>query len=172
MNLSIRLVGLQIRMQWMFAIILFGACGCGGGGAGRPDLVPVTGTVMYNGKPIAGASVSFWKEGAPRPAAGITDSDGKFSLSMFDPNDGAMVGENVITVSKAAAVAPTSSDDMSAMLNDPTKRTMMMEKQNDKNKTKEDVKPEVPVKYGDRKTTPLKETVAASGNEFLLQLAE
>lgn len=170
MNAFIRLKGLHF--QWICAFALLAACGCNPGGADRPDLVPVTGTVMYNGQPLAGATVSFWTDTAPRPATGITSAEGKFSLSMFDPNDGAMAGENVITVSKAAPVAAPSSEDMSAMLNDPTKRTMMMEKQNDPNKPKEDIKPEVPVKYGDRKTTPLKETVKADGNDFLLQLAD
>jgi len=170
MNVIIRLK--DLHMQWLCGVAFLAVCGCGAGVEGRPDLVPVTGTVMYGGNPLAGATVSFWTEKAPRPATGITNAEGKFSLSMFDPNDGAMAGENVITVSKAAAVAATSAEDMDAMLNDPTKMTMLMQDQNDPNKKSEDAKPEVPVQYGERTTTPLKETVKADGNDFLLQLAD
>ncbi len=145
--------------------------GCGGGAADRPPLTPVSGTIMYNGNPIGGATVSFWAEKAPRPATGVTDASGKFKLSMFEPNDGAMAGENVITVTKNEAPAAPNNNDMTAMLNDPAKRASMMAKENSK-KNEKPKKPEVPAKYSERGTSPLKETVNNSGtNDFLLQLS-
>ncbi|MEO1980513.1 MAG: hypothetical protein ABGZ24_08345, partial [Fuerstiella sp.] len=48
--------------------------GCGG--SDRPATYPVSGSVLYNGEPVAGASVSFWAEGAARAATGVTTAEG------------------------------------------------------------------------------------------------
>lgn len=126
---------------------------------------------MYAGKPLAGATVSFWADKAPRAAVGVTTADGKFSLSMFDANDGAMPGDNVITVSKFTASAAPSVADQTAMMNDPTKLSSSFKDAND-GKT-EAPKDEIPARYAERTTTTLKENVkAAGGNDFILQLAE
>lgn len=162
---------LFLKSSLTFTLLAVAVCGCGGGGSDRPKLVPVTGTVVYNGTPVAGATVSFWAEKAPRPAEGVTDSQGKFSLSMFDFNDGAIPGANKITVTKVAAAAANNTANMTEMLNDPAKRAQMMQ-QTTTQKT-EEAKPEVPAKYGNRESTPLSETVADPGpNQFVLQLAD
>lgn len=142
--------------------------GCGQS-VDRPLTYPVSGTVMYNGAPIAGASVSFWGEGASRAATGVTDADGKFQLSMFAANDGAIAGTHTITVSKVeAGTEPAVSTD--AMLNDPSALAGMGASQAKANKGP---KSAVPKKYGDRQSTTLKETVSAdSENTFVLQLAD
>ncbi|OYV80405.1 MAG: hypothetical protein B7Z73_19010, partial [Planctomycetia bacterium 21-64-5] len=45
---------------------------------------PVAGTVTYNGKPLAGATVSYVsKDSESRPTTAVTDSDGRFSLSTY-----------------------------------------------------------------------------------------
>jgi hypothetical protein len=64
-------------------------------------VVPVSGTVMYKGQPLEGASVSFWGDGSGRPALGLTDAAGKFKLSTYDPGDGAAPGDHKVTVSKS-----------------------------------------------------------------------
>jgi hypothetical protein len=153
------------------AIVLLAPCGCGGGGPERPDLAAVSGTVVYDGQPLAGAEVAFWADKAPKASIGVTNSEGKFQLTMFDLNDGAMPGENVITVTKRVATAAPSSSDMEAMLNDPTTMTAAMQAEDEPGE-KQEAKSDIPAKYSEKGTTPLKETVSTSGNnEFVLQLA-
>jgi hypothetical protein len=74
-------------------LVALSANGCGGGSG----LVPVTGTVTLDGKPVANAAVLF-KPSAGQPANGTTDGDGKFSLETIKPGDGAMPGEHDVTV--------------------------------------------------------------------------
>jgi hypothetical protein len=63
---------------------------------------PVTGTLFFDGKAPAGATVVF-REVAPenpyRPnlAQGIVQSDGTFTLATYRDNDGAPVGEYQVT---------------------------------------------------------------------------
>lgn len=70
--------------------------GCGG--AKLPKPVPVKGTVTFRGKPLANARVSFYGPKATVPATGDTNESGEFVLSMYGKDDGALVGENKITV--------------------------------------------------------------------------
>jgi hypothetical protein len=59
----------------------------------------VSGRVTYKGKPVAKANVSFTPaEGAARAAAGLTDSNGYFTLGTFSTNDGALIGKYRISV--------------------------------------------------------------------------
>ena len=81
---------------WLMAIACIVLCGCG---PKRPELVPVTGTVVYQGQPVAEAQVTFMPVGA-RPANGQTDAEGKFQLTTYEKNDGAVPGEHSVTVSK------------------------------------------------------------------------
>ena len=84
-----------------------GGCSSGGEDIGA---VPVEGTVMMNGQPLAGAAVAFigTSEGA-RAAAGITDENGKFVLTTIEQGDGAVPGEYQVTVTKTKGdvAAPT-----------------------------------------------------------------
>jgi hypothetical protein len=145
--------------------------GCGGGDEDRPDLYPVSGTVVYNGEPVPGATVSFWAEGAPRAAVGTTNAEGKFTLTMFEFNDGAMAGDNKITVSKAAAGAAGGIDRM-AMLDDPTAQASMAQTTAPGTETQETTM-SLPAKYADQNLTPLMETVKTEGeNVFPLQLTD
>ena len=88
--------------------ILSTITGCGG--PKMPDVVPVTGTVTMGGKPVEGATVTFMAKGAPRVSSGTTDAQGKFSLSTYEPNDGAIPGENSITVTKFVKAADDAPD--------------------------------------------------------------
>jgi hypothetical protein len=80
------------------------ASGCGQG----PKLVPVTGTVLYRGQPLAGATVVFVPRGEPSGpallATGLTDAEGRFSLrTHVGPavtREGAVPGGHRVTVSK------------------------------------------------------------------------
>jgi hypothetical protein len=69
--------------------------GCGSRG---PDLAPVSGTVALDGKPVAGAAVTFVPVQGGRPASAVADEQGRFQLTTFQSEDGAIVGKHTGTV--------------------------------------------------------------------------
>ena len=70
----------------------------------RPRVVPVSGRVIANGQPLAGAHVTFTNTQANRSAFAKTDEEGKFRLTTFKPNDGAVPGKQQISVSKLESI--------------------------------------------------------------------
>ncbi len=87
------------------SVVLVSMCviGCSGAPDDRPAVVPVTGKITYKGKPVAEAFVTFSSEKSPRPANGTTDSDGRFSLTTFSTDDGAIPGEYQVLVTKSVS---------------------------------------------------------------------
>jgi hypothetical protein len=153
----------------MFALGLVCATGCSGG-KGQPKTVPVSGTVMYNGNPVEGATVSFMGEGAPRPATGVTDAKGEFQLSTYAANDGAVIGEHVVTITKIEAGPEQPAGDPTAALNDPG---ALARQSKEARKATGGPKSLLPKKYASSKSTPLKETVTEEGpNKFVFQLKD
>lgn len=86
----------MVHVQWgLVATAGLLLAGCGGGDDGRPERVPVSGTVMYNGKPLENAGVTFVPKGeGKRSATGATDAQGRYRLTTFDTNDGAIIGNH------------------------------------------------------------------------------
>jgi hypothetical protein len=86
--------------RWLVAVALF-AAGCGDGSISAPRTAPVTGTVLVKGKPVAGVKVTFHPQfnmGKVKYApSGLTDKDGRFTLTTAAPNDGAPKGEYAVT---------------------------------------------------------------------------
>ncbi len=76
------------------ALLLIVGCG-----RGTPLTMPVKGIVTFQGSPLAEADVAFTPEGG-RPATGKTDAAGQFRLTTFRTNDGAMIGQHIVTVCK------------------------------------------------------------------------
>lgn len=81
-----------------------GVCGCG---PELPDTVPVTGTILFKGEPVAQAQVGFVPktEGAGAlPARGQTDAAGRFVLTTYvGPGQeaaGVTPGDYAVTVQK------------------------------------------------------------------------
>jgi uncharacterized GH25 family protein len=74
-------------------------CGCNG-----PSMAPVKGRVMFDGKPVKNAAVTFAPIGAEgrketgKPATGFTDENGNFELSTFKNYDGALIGQHSVNV--------------------------------------------------------------------------
>ena len=65
-----------------------------------PNIVPVNGTVLLDGKPLEGAAVLFHPKADERPAVGITDKRGTFHLTTRSQGDGAHVGLNKVSITK------------------------------------------------------------------------
>jgi hypothetical protein len=107
------------KNRW-FVIVGAIATGCGGG-ANSPrfvpasNVVPVSGTLTYQGNPLAFYQVTFTpKEGGGHSASGRTDESGKFKLGTNVPGDGANVGTYI--VSAAYSGPPVEDDSASKVL--------------------------------------------------------
>ncbi len=87
---------------WLLAcvFIVAGLCGCRDG---RPTRVRVSGRVLVDGEPLTHGHVRFVPEGA-RPSGGIVDSDGRFTLTCYDGQDGAVLGTHRVEVSASEIV--------------------------------------------------------------------
>jgi hypothetical protein len=145
--------------------------GCGG--SDRPAVAPVSGQVTYQDKPVAGAFVSFLCKGAPRLATGTTDAAGNYQLTTFEPNDGAVIGNHVVTVKKL----PSGIDSLPTGVSEDTKITaknteaaiqqnmLMMEKA-------EKAKPPIPAKFASLHTSDLRTDVAEGSNVINLELKD
>ena len=121
--------------------MLFATAGCG---SDLPAVNVVTGTVIYDGKPLVGAKVAYHPEEgnatASRAASGETDASGKFTLKMnfADGNtvvvlEGAPTGNYRVTVTKLETTTnfegtgtdPTSGDgDGESSVNDEYMKAM------------------------------------------------
>jgi len=84
--------------------ILLTIAGC------QRTIAPVSGRIMLNGKPLAGATITFQPKATraePRPAGtgsvGHTDAQGRYSLHMVEPSRaGAVVGIHTVTISTSS----------------------------------------------------------------------
>jgi hypothetical protein len=77
---------------WLAMLLL---AGCSGGGA---DIVPVTGRVTLDGKPLAGARVRFQPENSGSPSYGTADQDGRYELGYNRDQPGALVGWHAVQI--------------------------------------------------------------------------
>ena len=81
-------------------IVLCVASGCGR----RVTLVPVSGVVEVDGKPLAAGAITV----APadgRAAGGVIDAGGRFTLTTFEPGDGVMPGRHKVVVNASKALS-------------------------------------------------------------------
>jgi hypothetical protein len=96
----------KLAVSALVTVLIF-VTGCSN--SSRPPTYPVTGTVTLQGKPVAGAAITFVPTGDGEAASAITDSDGKYALTTWESGDGARPGEYRVKVSKQelAAVDPS-----------------------------------------------------------------
>lgn len=81
------------------------AAGCGNSGGNLPPLVPVTGTITWEGKPLVGAMVLYIPQpGAPgQGGTARTDADGKYTLTSLVRNEpGIAAGPYKVMISTPA----------------------------------------------------------------------
>lgn len=89
---------------WICLLLAVGTLGCtsaDSAGPKGPPPYPVSGKVLYKGKPAEGFAVAFhpvtaW-EGAQFAPSAVTDANGEFQLHSYSENDGAPAGEYTVT---------------------------------------------------------------------------
>jgi hypothetical protein len=134
--------------------------GCGGDNGNRRPTAPTTVTVTYQGKPVEGATVQFVTVDDPTPSTGITDVSGTCSLSTYEAKDGAIIGSNLIMISKTEMdsknvrpVAPEDAD-MIGVIPPPILKNL------------------IPSKYSLPGSSGLKEEVKKGQNTFTFDLKD
>jgi hypothetical protein len=85
------------RLICLACLALVSLVGCGGG-ADRPDLGYVTGTVTLDGEPLEGVQVLFQPEDG-RPAGGLANEDGYYVIEYIKGEKGTKVGPNTVAFS-------------------------------------------------------------------------
>jgi hypothetical protein len=129
------------------ALWLLALSGCTKGGAEKPKLVPVQGTVTMDGQPLVGASVMFGGV-----ALGETDANGHYELSK-GKEKGVPAGDYTVVVEKW--VNPDGSVYKSAEGVSPMEAG---------------AKQEIPPKYSNAEQSQLKKTVPPEGGTIDLEL--
>ncbi len=158
----------MLRRNFVGLLVLsLAACtGCGEGSS-NPKTYPVTGTVTKGGNAVSGANVVFVSlEQGGSPAVGITNSEGKYSLTTFSSGDGALPGQYAIKVSQyPEGTAPSTSE---------SDRFMTLEEQNAKYdpdaKAAAAPKNQLPEKFANEVTSGLKHTVTTSPSTFDIEI--
>jgi hypothetical protein len=85
--------------SWLVAFTAVALLVAPGSGCKRnPRVVPVSGTILYNGKPLPFGSVMFQPDKG-QAAVGDIQADGSFKLSSYGPNDGAVPGKHKVSIS-------------------------------------------------------------------------
>jgi hypothetical protein len=84
------------------ALACLAVCGCGRSSAKAPQIqtMPVKGTVTLDGKPLAGADVTFIAGAPPTTFAGRTKEDGTYELQGLAGRETSLSGSCKVTVSR------------------------------------------------------------------------
>ena len=151
------------------------AVGCSSSSSG-PKLVPADGTVTFQGKPLAGATVMFVPEKGPF-AMGITDVNGKFQLST-GTSRGVVVGPVKVSVTAAEGGKQEDPGAASKRPQTPAETAEFMKKAEEFSKAavsgKADAQPKslIPEKFGKVETSGLSYTIKpnAGENHFKIDL--
>jgi len=129
--------------------------GCTGQqGGDRPKTVRVTGTVTHSGEPVEGATVAFQSAGGSKSAIGVTDADGKYTLTTFESGDGAVPGEYQVKICKYQVETSQAVDESSPDYVPPAEGEQSAPPEN-----------LLPGKYADPTTSGLTATVSESGGD-------
>ena len=131
----------------------------------RPPTYRVTGTVTLQGKPVAGAAITFVPTGEGEAASAITDSEGKYALTTWEAGDGARPGQYRVKVSKQAQETV-----------DPSKRVQNLSYEEEQKIYVENTRPPppakrlIPGKYQDDQTSGLNHTVEEKPTTFDIKI--
>ncbi len=103
------------RFVTMVLCLAFGSA-AGGCGERLPEVVPVSGTVTWQGEPLTDGTVVLHPKGAAeelprRPATGSLDDAGRYRVSTFRTGDGALPGEYYVLVHSYLSEPSDAADD-------------------------------------------------------------
>ena len=127
--------------------------GCGGGA----ELTKAGGTVTYDGKPVPGGTIKFYPVNGGRSANATIEEDGTFTLSYKKQGDGLPPGDYMVAVVstiKKGGKTNAEDDVDGESLYDTSGKIINV----------------VPVIYNDVRTSPLRQTVTASGGQQQLEI--
>ena len=159
-NFSNRLNVKMWRRGISFALMATTLSVFGCGKSGLDGLVPVSGTVTYNGKAVEGADLVFNPESEGRAASAKSDASGKFHLTTLDPHDGAQPGNYKVSISKKEMINPMTAEEAEDWFHKHSGPPPPRKIKND-----------LPEKYAEDKTSGLTATVKEGGsNEFNFEL--
>jgi hypothetical protein len=151
--------GTYVRLiHWGLLAVLVVAVGCGYSG---PRYVPVSGTVLLGGAPVAQGTVQFFPAGGGRPSSGQLGSDGRYELTTITPGDGALPGHYVVTV-----MAMQSSDPRDQFRSIEDERAYYSQAGGAHRTQAGGVTWIVPERYSQRGKSPLTAEVASDGGEI------
>ena len=90
-----RVLEYPIKVPLLAALLVaaVSVAGCGR----RRALAPVTGKVLYQGKPLRFGAVTFLPEHG-QPATGVIQADGAFQMVTHGEGNGAAVGRNLVRI--------------------------------------------------------------------------
>jgi hypothetical protein len=99
-----------MRVESIFVLLSLAILtGCGDG---RLKVYPASGKVLVKGQPAEGAKVIFYTQNADQKQPGIpipqgtVAADGTYSLTTYEPNDGAPAGSYAVTVVWNKVIVP------------------------------------------------------------------
>ena len=88
----------KVNCGFALSLLLFCLSGCNPPDSGEVlRTVPADGVATYEGKPLEHYQIVLMRHGE-RPVAGITDTEGKFTLGTNDIGDGAPPGEYKVAI--------------------------------------------------------------------------
>ena len=133
------------------SILILTLTGCGRGD--QPDLGLVTGAVTMDGAPLSGVQVMFSPDDG-RPAIGMTDAQGNYSLKYIRETMGCKIGHNKVEIGLAEGEEEDSqSEDTESQVPE---------------KPKKKAKPRIPARYNTK--TELEVDVKPGPNVFDFKL--
>jgi hypothetical protein len=103
-----------LRLQIICLVLLSILTGCNKGDPRSKLLVPASGTVLYNNKPLENATVIFFNADEPTKSGGsaVTTANGTFKISMYGNGDGSYPGNYIVAVSKVEVKSSLSEAEM------------------------------------------------------------
>lgn len=121
------LFGSVHRLMGVFLSVAVGFAGCSSAPDDMPELAQVTGQLLREGKPVAGAEIRFVPTSAGSLSSAVTDANGDFELRYSQDQLGAAIGTHQVHVTiyggggappaeAAAAPLATAEEDLESRL--------------------------------------------------------
>ncbi len=134
---------------------------------------PVSGTVEYNGKPVAKGEISFVPKDAAGHGASGPIKDGSYSsLTTLNPGDGVMPGDYTVTVTAKEMDSGQLAADTENLASKHGMGKMTMIPPELLAKAHKAAKSSIPAKYESSTTSTLKATVKAESNTLNYKLED